>query len=158
MTFGSGFASSSHSSIRPFLKLLMPLATSPISPEILPVPNSSAKTDRAMRICGQLSPIDDSLLGPRGQYCGKGAAWVQASWGKAKSSASKMTIGTSLVQIPTRYLRIAHARASSGASSHNSIPRGNGPSRCSGLDADLSGHVRVEHAEVLHITRFGERE
>jgi hypothetical protein len=33
-----------------------------------------------------------------------------------------------------------------------------GPSRFSGLDADLAGHVRVEHAEVLHITRLGERE
>src|SRR6202795_3492155 len=61
MTFGSGLAGSSawSSSALPFLKLLMPWATSPISSEILPRPNRSTNSTSTIRMCDQLSPILD---------------------------------------------------------------------------------------------------
>src|SRR6185436_15636201 len=60
MTFGSAVALSS--SERPFLKLLMPLATSPIRSEILPRPNSRTTINITMAQCQiEKEPINHSL-------------------------------------------------------------------------------------------------
>ena len=61
MTLGSGCGSAgfSSSSAMPFLKLLMPWATSPISSEILPRPNRSTNSTSTIRMCDQLNPISD---------------------------------------------------------------------------------------------------
>src|SRR5690606_14335310 len=50
------------SSLMFFLKALMPLATSPIRPEILPVPNSSTTTRRTMPQCSRLKEPMAQLL------------------------------------------------------------------------------------------------
>ena len=51
---GLALATSSSSSARPFLKLLMPLAKSPISSGILPRPKKSSTTTRTMSQCQTL--------------------------------------------------------------------------------------------------------
>lgn len=51
-----GFDSSSLST-SPFLKLLRPCATSPISEEILPLPNNKTNTTTTTRTCDQLIPM-----------------------------------------------------------------------------------------------------
>src|SRR5215470_13212998 len=63
MTLGSGSFAGSSSSAIPFLKLLMPWATSPISSEILPRPNRSTNSTSTIRICDQLNPISDLQRG-----------------------------------------------------------------------------------------------
>src|SRR5262249_58430732 len=67
MILGSGgvgaSAGFSSSSAMPFLKLLMPCATSPISSEILPRPNRSTNSTSTIRICDQRNPISDLQRG-----------------------------------------------------------------------------------------------
>src|SRR5262245_35648978 len=54
---GSDAGAAGSSSLIPFLKLLMPLATSPMIDEILPLPpNSSSATTRKMSQCQMLKP------------------------------------------------------------------------------------------------------
>src|SRR6476646_7778696 len=124
MTSSSGFTLSSDSSVRPFLKLLMPLATSPTTPEILPVPNSSKNTNEAIRMCAELSPIGESPAVPG-----------ELGWARRRPRERDM------LQL--------------WAVSEISPPN---QSRFSGLDADLAGHVRVEHTKVLDVARLCERE
>src|SRR6476660_8075630 len=104
----------------------MPLATSPISAEILPVPNSSANTNEAMRICDQLSPIDGSPSPPPLALLQQGPHRPRAGLRMLVSTQRSLCLRLS--------------------------------SRSSGLNRDLAGHMRVEHAEVFHIARLDEGE
>src|SRR5262245_57958917 len=123
-TLGSGATFALSSSDMPFLKALMPCATSPISSEILPRPNSSSTTPMTMIQCQILRPpmAYSSASGPRAarnqvRLCGEPRRHARQKQGPAVRRAPAVgDVGIAGFE--------ATAKCSSGAASLPSPTRG----------------------------------
>src|SRR4051812_24967581 len=140
---GSGFSAVFSSSCMPFLKALMPCATSPIRSEILPRPNSSRTTAITTIQCQMLSePIlqPSKLIAPGQTFASSGDEWPRPAQTAAARPNPALKLGAAAIKNKDRGWVKSRLTARIGATvnrcddqSSPLPPSASGPDEASGL-------------------------